>query len=49
MSDGDGSCSPEQAPRDAFRVSPGAPMPPVPGCNKQDYAVLFVIGVAVAD
>jgi hypothetical protein len=22
-------------------------MPPVDGCNKQDYAVLIVIGVAV--
>jgi hypothetical protein len=22
-------------------------MPPVAGCNKQDYAVLIVIGVAV--
>ena len=41
---GDGSCSPAQAPRDAFRVAPGAPMPPVEGCNKQDYAVLIVIG-----
>jgi hypothetical protein len=41
---GEASCSPEQAPRDAFRVTPGAPMPPVEGCNKQDYAVLIVIG-----
>lgn len=44
---GDGSCSPAKAPRSAFRVAPGAEMPPVDGCNKQDYAVLFVIGVAV--
>ena len=44
---GDGSCSPAKAPKSAFRVTPGAPMPPVEGCNKQDYAVLFVIGVAV--
>ncbi|MGI9488652.1 MAG: hypothetical protein ACR2RF_22765, partial [Geminicoccaceae bacterium] len=43
----DGSCSPANAPKSAFRVTPGAPMPPVPGCAKQDYAVLFVIGVAV--
>lgn len=28
-----------------FPVSPGAPMPSVQGTNKQDYAVLFVIGV----
>lgn len=41
------SCSPARAPQNAFRVTPGAPMPPVEGCNKQDYAVLFVIAVAV--
>lgn len=41
------SCSPVKAPKSAFRVSPGAPMPPVEGCNKQDYAVLFVIGMVV--
>jgi len=40
------ACSPAQAPRSAFRVSPGAAMPPVKGCNKQDYAVLFVVGIA---
>jgi hypothetical protein len=39
------ACTPAGAPRDAFRVAPGAPMPPVPGCAKQDYAVLFVIGI----
>ena len=41
------SCSPAKAPQDAFRVSPGAAMPDVEGCNKQDYAVLFVIGIGV--
>ena len=41
------SCSPAKAPKTAFPVTPGGPMPPVEGCNKQDYAVLFVIGVAV--
>lgn len=41
------SCSPSKAPRSAFRVAPGASMPPVEGCNKRDYAVLFVVGVAV--
>ncbi len=41
------SCSPAKAPQNAFRVTQGAPMPPVEGCNKQDYAVLFVIAVAV--
>ena len=43
----DGSCSPAKAHKSAFPVSPGGLMPPVDGCNKQDYAVLFVIGVAV--
>ena len=43
----DSSCSPAKAPKTAFRVTPGASMPPVEGCNKQDYTVLFVIGVAV--
>jgi len=43
---GQNSCSPANAPRSAFRVAPGRPMPPVEGCNKQDYAVLIVIGVA---
>lgn len=41
------SCSPAEAPRSEFRVAPGAAMPPVEGCNKQDYSVLFVIGVEV--
>lgn len=41
------SCSPVNAPESAFRVAPGAAMPPVKGCNKQDYAVLFVFGVAL--
>jgi hypothetical protein len=41
------SCSPSSAPKTAFRVTPGAPMPPVEGCNKQDYSVLFVVAVAV--
>eukprot|EP00980_Cylindrotheca_fusiformis_P001825 scaffold408_cov71-Cylindrotheca_fusiformis.AAC.26 len=27
-----------------FPVAPGAEMPSVKGCNKQDYAVLFVVG-----
>ena len=42
----DGACTPANAPREAFRVAPGAEMPPVEGCSKQDYAVVFVIGVA---
>jgi hypothetical protein len=44
-----GACSPAKAQMSAFPVSPGGVMPPVEGCNKQDYAVLFVIGVAVED
>jgi hypothetical protein len=40
-----GACTPALAPRDAFRVAPGAAMPPIPGCAKQDYHVLFVIGL----
>jgi hypothetical protein len=41
------ACSPANANVAAFPVAPGGPMPPVEGCNKQDYAVLIVIGVAV--
>jgi hypothetical protein len=40
------SCSPTSAPKKAFPVSPGATMPSVDGCHKQDYAVLIVVGVA---
>ncbi|HKP26959.1 MAG TPA: hypothetical protein VJV39_24025 [Dongiaceae bacterium] len=42
---GGGSCSPAKAQMSAFPVAPGAAMPPVEGCNKQDYEVLIVIGV----
>ena len=42
----DQMCSPENAPLDAFQVPAGAPMPSVPGCNKEDYAVLVVIGLS---
>jgi hypothetical protein len=40
-------CTPASAPLDAFKVKPGADMPSVEGCHKQDYAVLFIIGMAV--
>ena len=40
-----GTCSPAAADKRQFPVTPGGPMPPVPGCAKQDYAVLFVVGV----
>ena len=44
-----GSCSPANAPQSAFRVAPGAEMPPVEGCAKQDYAVLFIVAVGVTE
>lgn len=40
-----GACTPARARQAAFPVAPGAEMPPVEGCRKQDYAVLIVIGV----
>lgn len=43
---GTGACSPARARQAEFPVAPGAEMPPVEGCVKQDYAVLIVIGVA---
>ncbi len=46
---GNEACSPDRAPRSAFRVAPGAAMPVVEGCSKQDYAVLFVTAVAEQD
>jgi hypothetical protein len=42
-----GACSPAQARQADFPVRPGAPMPPVESCHKQDYAVLIVLGVAI--
>ena len=39
------SCSPAKARMSAFPVEPGAAMPPVEGCSKQDYEVLIVIGM----
>ena len=46
---GSGSCSPASADRSQWPVTPGATMPVIGGCHKQDYAVLFVIGIAGAD
>jgi hypothetical protein len=40
-----GACTPTQARQSDFPVEPGAAMPPVTGCAKQDYQVLIVIGV----
>ena len=39
-------CSPNKVQQSSFPVAPGVPMPAVDGCNKKDYAVLFVIGIA---
>ena len=39
-------CTPAAARPYDFPVTPGATMPPVGGCKKQDYAVLFVVGMA---
>jgi len=44
---GPGSCSPANADRSKFVVPPGSIMPDVPGCARQDYSVLIVIGKAV--
>ena len=40
----EGQGSPEMAKLSDFPVMPGAAMPEVLGCDKQDYAVIFVIG-----
>ena len=39
------SCTPDAVRQSSFPVEPGGLMPAVPGCSKQDYAVLFVIAV----
>lgn len=43
------SCTPQLAEQENFPVQPGAAMPPVGGCNKQDYEVLIVLGMAVEE
>ncbi len=40
-----GICTPGNAAPEQFPVAPGAAMPPVPGCSKQDYHVLIVTGM----
>lgn len=37
--------SPLTANKEDFPVKPGSEMPKVDGCDKQDYAVLFVVGI----
>lgn len=44
-----GACTPANARRSDFPVTPGGPMPVVEGCRKQDYAVLFIVAVEVTD
>ena len=39
-------CTPAAARTYDFPVTPGAAMPPVTACKKQDYAVLFVVEMA---
>ena len=39
------SCSPANAQSKNFPVNPGAAMPAVNGCHKQDYAVLIIVGL----
>lgn len=42
------ACMPQAASPARFPVTPGAAMPPVEGCAKQDYQVLIVIGKKAA-
>lgn len=42
-----GECAPGNANLKDFPVKPGAAMPLIAGCEKQDYAVLFVLGEVV--
>lgn len=44
-----GEGSPANVQKTAFPVAPSATMPAVKGCEKKDYAVIFVIGVALED
>ncbi len=39
------SCSPAAVNAQNFPVAPGEAMPPVGNCSKQDYAVVFIIGI----
>lgn len=43
------ACTPGNVAESNFPVVPGAAMPPVPRCNKLDYQVLIVIGMAVGE
>ncbi|MGB1311801.1 MAG: hypothetical protein ACPG47_11340, partial [Leucothrix sp.] len=39
------ACSPASVDRSLFKIPPGSVMPAVEGCSKQDYAVLFIVGI----
>ena len=41
--------SPAEASAADFPVTPGGAMPSVPGCQKQDYWVVFVVGIDQAE
>lgn len=43
------SCSPANVNTGIFPLDPGLKLPDVAACRKQDYAVLFIIGVEVTD
>jgi hypothetical protein len=43
------SCTPDNTPTQSFPMRPGLEMPPVSGCDKQDYQVLIVIGMMVGE
>jgi hypothetical protein len=42
---GNKPCSPANVRATGFPVNPGAAMPAVNGCRKQDYTVLIVVGL----
>lgn len=42
-------CTPANVRRDIFPIGPVEVMPPVAGCTKLDYTVLFIIGRAVGE
>ena len=39
------ACTPASVATEQFPIAPGAAMPPVPQCSKQDYQVLIAIGM----
>jgi len=45
--DDNADCSPDQAPVSVFPMTPETQMPHVPGCNKQDYHVLVIVGLVI--